>query len=107
MRIQRRKEKLIKGVKILEVLGIVRLRDFETIPKLLSCGVDVNTVFGRKHLVGEGQIRQEEDDWLIISSLTKLQLSQMVETVEWSYFYNLKSNNLMMSSKDKTGFRRV
>ena len=103
MRIQRRKEKLIKGVKILEVLGIVRLRDFETIPKLLSCGVDV----GRKHLVGEGQIRQEKDDWLIISSLTKLQLSQMVETVEWSYFYNLKSNNLMMSSKDKTGFRRV
>ena len=81
MRIQRRKEKLIKGVKILEVLGIVRLRDFETIPKLLSCGVDVNTVFGRKHLVGEGQIRQEEDGWLLISSLTKLQLSQMVDTV--------------------------
>ena len=82
MRIQRRKEKLIKGVKILDVLGIVRLRDFETIPKLLSCGVHVNTVFGRKHLVREGQIRQEEDDWLIISSLTKLQLSQMVETVD-------------------------
>ena len=83
MRIQRRKEKLIKGVKILDVLGIVRLRDFETIPKLLSCGVYVNTVFGRKHLVREGQIRQEEDDWLIISSLTKLQLSQMVETVDY------------------------